>query len=80
MLRSPFDATGFQDPEASRVSLCLEADEELVEWCVELEAEILKMCRQQARKLLGKEVYLESDLKPNYYSPRMKSTENTSSR
>ena len=27
------------------------------------------MCRQQARKLFGKEVYLESDLRPNYYSP-----------
>ena len=53
---------------------------ELVEWCTSLDAEILKMCRQQARKLFGKEVYLESDLKPNYYSPRMKSTENTSSR
>ena len=69
ILRSPFDATGFQDPEASRVSLCLEADEELVEWCTELDAEILKMCRQQGQKLFGKQVYLESDLKPNYYSP-----------
>ena len=26
------------------------------------------MCRQQSRKLFGKEVYVESDLKPNYYS------------
>ena len=68
ILRSPFDASGYNDPDASRVSLCLEADEELVEWCTELDAEILKMCRQQSRMLFGKEVYMESDLKPNYYS------------
>ena len=59
-LRSPFDASGYNDSDASRVSLCLEADEDLVEWCAELDAEILKMCRQQARKLFGKDVYLES--------------------
>ena len=69
ILRSPFDGTSFQDPEASRVSLCLEADEDLVEWCTELDAEILKMCRQQSRKLFGKEIYVESDLRPIYYSP-----------
>ena len=69
ILRSPFDASGYNDPDASRVSLCLEADEELIEWCAQLDAEILKLCRQQARKLFGKEVYLESELKPNYYSP-----------
>ena len=69
VLRSPFDGTGFQDPDASRVSLCLEADEDLVEWCTELDAEILKMCRQHSRKLFGKEVYLESEIKSNYYSP-----------
>jgi len=69
ILRSPFDGTGYNDPEASRVSLCLEADEELVEWCTELDAEIIKICRQQSRKLFGKDIYVESDLKPNYYSP-----------
>ena len=69
-LRSPFDASSYgADTDASRVSLCLEADAELVEWCTELDAEILKLCRLQARKLFGKEVYLESDLKPNYHSP-----------
>ena len=69
VLRSPFDASGYNDPDASRVSLCLEADEELVEWCTELDAEIIKLCRHQSRKLFGKEVYLESELRPNYYSP-----------
>ena len=68
ILRSPFDASGYNDPDASRVGLCLEADEELVEWRTESDAEILKKCRQQSRKLFGKEVYIESDLKPNYYS------------
>ncbi len=69
VLRSPFDISGYSDPEASRVSLCVEADGELVEWCAELDAEILKLCRQHSRKLFGKETYLESDLRPNYYSP-----------
>ena len=69
ILRSPFDASGFQDADASRVSLCLEADEDLVTWCTQLDAEILKICRMQSRKLFGKEVYVESDLRPNYYSP-----------
>ena len=69
LLRSPFDASGYDDPDASRVNLCLEADEELVEWCAKLDAEVLKICRQHSRKLFGKEVYLESELKANYYSP-----------
>jgi len=69
VLRSPFDGTGYNDPDASRVSLCLEADEELMEWCAELDAEIIKICRHQSRKLFGKEVYLESELRANYYSP-----------
>ena len=69
VLRSPFDISGYSDPEASRVSLCVEADGELVEWCAELDAEILRLCRQHSRKLFGKETYLESDLRPNYYSP-----------
>ena len=69
VLRSPFDGSGYNDPEASRVSLCLEADTELLQWCQELDVEILKKCRQQSRKLFGKEIYMESDLKPNFYSP-----------
>ena len=56
VLRSPFDASGYNDPQASRVSLCVEADGELVEWCTELDAEILKLCRQHSRKLFGKEI------------------------
>ena len=68
-LRSPFDAAGYNDPEAIRVGICLDADNDLVEWCTELDAEILKLCRQHSRKLFGRDVYLESDLKPNYYSP-----------
>ena len=68
VLRSPFDASGYNDPEASRVSLCLEADEELAEWCTELDAEILKICTRQSQKLFGKHIYIDSDLKPNYYS------------
>ena len=66
--RSPFDASGYNDPDASRVSLCLEANEDLVEWCKGLDVEMLKLCRRHARKLFGKEIYLESELRPYYYS------------
>ena len=54
ILRSPFDASGYNDPDASRVNLCLEADEELVEWRAKLDAEVLKLCRQHSRKLFSK--------------------------
>ena len=69
ILRIPFDASGFQDADASRVSLCLEADEDLVTWCTQLDAEIPKICRMQSRKLFAKEIYEMGDLKSNYYSP-----------
>ena len=68
ILRAPFDASGYNDPDATRVGLCLEADAELSEWVQELDAEVLKLCRINSQKLFGKQVYLESELKPNYYS------------
>ena len=52
VLRSPFDAAGYNDTEASRVGRRVEADEELVKWSKELDAEILKMCKLHSRKLL----------------------------
>ena len=67
-LRAPFDASGYNDLDASRVGLCLEADAELLEWLQDLDAELLKLCRVNCMKLFGKQVYLESELKPNYYS------------
>ena len=66
--RAPFDASGYNDPDASRVGLCIEADAQLSEWVQELDAEILKLCRVNCQKLFGKQVYLESDLKPYYYN------------
>jgi hypothetical protein len=68
ILRAPFDASGYNDPDATRVSLCLEADAELSGWLLELDAELLKLCKVNSQKLFGKQVYLESELKPNYYS------------
>ena len=68
ILRSPFDASGFQDPESSRVSLCLEADSELMYWCTELDEQILKLCCRQSKLLFGKDVVIVSDLRPLYYS------------
>jgi hypothetical protein len=68
ILRAPFDASGYNDPDATRVGLCLEADAELSGWLLELDAELLKLCRINSQKLFGKQAYLESELKPNYYS------------
>ena len=71
-LRSPFDALGYNDPEASRVNLTLELDaesKEIIEWCSEMDSELLKICRQHSRRLFGKDMYLESDLRGMYYSP-----------
>ena len=69
ILRAPFDACGYNDPDATRVGLCLEADAEFSGWLQELDAEVLKLCRIHSQKLFGRQVYLESELKPNYYSP-----------
>ena len=68
ILKAPFDASSYNDPDASRVGLCLEADKQLSEWFQNLDAEMLKLCRQHSLKLFGKQVYMESDLKPYYYS------------
>ena len=68
ILRSAFDASAYNDPDATRVSLCLEADAELSGWLLELDAELLKLCRINSQKLFGKQAYLESELKPNYFS------------
>ena len=68
ILRAPFDASGYNDPDATRVGLCLEADAELSEWLLQLDDELLKLCRVHSQKLFGKQVYIESELKPNYYS------------
>ena len=69
VLRSPFDASGFQDPDATRVGLCLEADSELSEFVLQLDTELLKLCKVNSQKLFGKQVYLESELKSSYYRP-----------
>ena len=68
ILRAPFDASGYNDPDATRVGLCLESDAQLSEWVQELDAELLKLWRINSQKLFGKQVYLESELKPNYFS------------
>ena len=71
-LWSPFDALGYNDPDALRVNLSLELtsdNKDVVDWCSEMDAEILKTCRQNSRRIFGKDMYLESDLRSMYYSP-----------
>ena len=43
ILKAPFDASSYNDPEASRVGLCLEADAQLSEWLQELDGEFWKL-------------------------------------
>ena len=57
ILRTPFDVSGYNDPDASRVGLCLEADAKISGW-LQLDAEILKLCGVNSQKLFGKQVYL----------------------
>ena len=71
-LKSPFDALGYNDPDATRVNLSFELgseNKEIVDWCAELDAEVVKLCKQHSRRLFAKDVYLESDLRGMYYSP-----------
>ena len=71
-LRSPFDALGYNDPDATRVNLSLELtsdSKDVVNWCSELDAEIIKTCRQHSKRIFGKDMYLESELRGMYYSP-----------
>ena len=72
-LKSPFDALGCNDPDAERVNISLEIgpeNEEIVTWVKELDSQIIKLCKQNSNKLFpGKDIYLESDLKPMYFSP-----------
>ena len=76
IISSHFDASGYNQPDPSRVGLCIEPDAQLPEWLQERDAESLKLCRINCQKLFGKQAYLESDLKPNYYSA-LKQNENT---
>ena len=62
ILRAPFDASGYNDPDATRVGLCLEADAELSEWLQELDAEILKLCRVNCVKIFGKQDLWEASI------------------
>ena len=72
-LKSPFDALGYNDPDALRVNISWEIgpdNEEIVTWVKELDAKVIKLCGQNAHKLFpGKVTYLESDLRPMYFPP-----------
>ena len=68
VLRCPFDAVGYNDPDATRVNLCLEADTALADWCRHLDATIIPMVQKRSSALFGKNVP-EADLRANYFSP-----------
>ena len=71
-LRSPFDASAYNDETATRVNLSLEVDPEnqdIVEWCEALDSWVLQYCSKNCRRLFGKEYLAISELRPLYYSP-----------
>ena len=47
--RVPFDAVGFQDPEASRVNLCLTANQDIVNWVQGLEAHMVALLASRSQ-------------------------------
>ena len=72
ILRSPFDANAYNDETATRVNLSLEVGAEnphIVEWCAALDSWVLQYCIKNCRRLLGKDYYTMSELRPLYYSP-----------
>ena len=71
-LRSPFDASAYNDPDATRVNLSLEIGSEqqdIIDWCASLDAWVVQYCSKNCRRMLGKDYAMESELRPLYYSP-----------
>ena len=66
-MRVPFDAQGFQDADATRVNLCLEADAELIRWVAEVDKQILAKLEGSALEIFGKKLSVE-ELRANYHS------------
>ncbi len=71
VLRSPFDASAYNDEAATRVNLSLEVDSEnqnIVDWCEALDTWMLQYCSKNCRRLFGKDYLSTSELRPLYYS------------
>ena len=66
-MRVPFDAQGFQDADATRVNLCLEANAELIRWVAEVDQQILARLEGRALEVFGKKLSVE-ELRANYHS------------
>ena len=75
VLKSPFDASAYNDETASRVNLTLEVSEhDIIEWFAALDSWVLQYCSKNCRRLFGKDYISISELRPLYYSP-LKSNE-----
>ena len=70
--QSPFDGSSFQDKDATRVSLCVEAAAQMSEWLQKLDASFLKLCRNHSQKLFWKtgipREWTEAKLHGNVYA------------
>ena len=66
-LRVPFDAQGFQDTEATRVNLCLDASPELISWAEKVDQQILAKLEVRAQEIFGKKLSPD-ELRANYHS------------
>ena len=74
-LKSPFDASAYNDESASRVNLTLEvSDNEIIEWFAALDIWVIQECSKNCRRLFGKDYISSSELRPMYFSP-LKSNE-----
>ena len=65
--RVPFDAIGFQDPEASRVNLCLDGNPDIVNWVQGLDAHMVALLSSRSQVFFGK-VLSEAELRATYHS------------
>ena len=66
-LRVPFDAQGFQDETATRVNLCLEANEAITKWAQGLDAHIVALMEARSQVFFGK-VLNAAEVSANYHS------------
>ena len=65
--RVPFDAQGFQDSEATRVNLCLEADAAITTWAQGLDEHMVTLLASRSQVFFGK-VLSEAEVRANFHS------------
>ena len=65
--RVPFDAQNFQDPEATRVNLCLESTEAITSWAQGVDDHMVTLMASRSQVFFGK-VLSEAEVRASYHS------------